>query len=294
MRPSVDRTRTASRTFKTVPKERNVEHIKPEREGSRSPVKTRPKEQPSPLPPPAPAVELETDNVAPQSNPEVPPPIQAPSKPDYVVSEGDPAFAKSMTVHFSTKSGGFVSTTPVATDYSEDTPSSTPDARILDKLEEQRKNRQNQLSVDATATTSTTEKLRNGLSAIDRAVQTSHWPAKERGTSAQTQSLEDAAVSCSAWEIYDAYGPPSTTTAGTADALAAPLSNSTSSSRPERSREHVYHHVTRVIQRMLYQNLNPEIPADFKVRIFIFSYSLADLFFSNLYLSLISSYCTVV
>jgi hypothetical protein len=281
MRPSLDRNRaSASKTFKTAPKERGVEHTTPEREGSRSPVKTRPpKEQPNPLPSPAvPPAEVEAEDVAPQVKPDAVPPTLAPSKPAYVVSEGDPAFGKASTVHFSTTHRAFVSivaTTAEAADYSEDTPSSTPDAHTLEKLEKERKNRQNLASGPADASTTSaavaTEKLRNSLSFIDRAVQTNHWPAKERGTSAQSQALQDASGSCSAWEIYDAYVTNTPATAPTAsssatgdgEAAAAPLSNI---NRQPPSPEHARHYITRVMQRMIYQNLNPDIPADFKVR----------------------------
>jgi hypothetical protein len=282
MRPTLDRNRaSASKTIKTLPKERSqhyVEHSKPEREGSRSPVKSRPKEHP----PPVIAEETETEPIALQSKADTVIEIEIPSKPSYVVSEGDDAFVKSSTVHFSTKNGCFVSATAVPAeaeaDYSEDTPSSTPDARILEHLEKERRNIQNQIP----AGTAATEKLRNNLSCIDRAVQTSHWPAKERGTCAQSQKLEDASGSCSAWEIYDAYVPPETTAlASTASSSAstegssAPLSNSHAcSSRLSPSQEHVYHYITRVMQRMLYQNQNPDIPADFKVNKPPFSFSI--------------------
>ncbi|KAL4540766.1 hypothetical protein Ndes2526B_g07598 [Nannochloris sp. 'desiccata'] len=256
------------------------ENDKPEREGSRSPVKARPKEYPSPLPPSVLGAEPETEEVAPQIKADAVFEIATPSKPSYVISEGDAAFGKSSTVHFSTKNGCFVSApAPVpaeaAEDYSEDTPSSKPDAGILEKLEKERRNRQHQISAgfDATAAapynTTATEKLRNNLSFIDRAVQTSHWPAKERGTSAQSQALEDASGSCSAWEIYDAYLPPGTIPLATprapsATGSSAPLTIDDGSTRLSPSREDVYHCITRVMQRMLYQNINPDISADFK------------------------------
>jgi len=289
MRPTLDRNRaSASKSFKTVPKERSrysVEHTKPEREGTRSPIKSRPKEHP--LPTPVIAEEPETEEAAPEIKADTVFEIETPAKPSYVVSEGDTAFGKSSTVHFSTKNGCFVSAAaPVpaeaaSADYSEDTPSSTPDARILEKLEKERRNRKTQISagvdaITATGNTAATEKLHNNLSCIDRAVQTSHWPAKERGTFAQSQTLEDASGSCSAWEIYDAYVPPGTlapasiassiATADHLDGSSAPLSsNDVCSTGLSPSREHTYHNITRVMQRMLYQNQNPDIPADFKV-----------------------------
>jgi hypothetical protein len=306
MRPSLDRNRApASRTFKTAPPKERSQHggelPKPEREGSRSPVKTRPREQPSRLPPSVAIAEERgpaSDHVDPESTADTRSSVAAPSRPDYVVSEGDPAVGKPSPVHFSTKSGSFVPTAIPTPDYSEDTPSSAADTRILEKLEKERRARHNLIStgvdtstttltMSTTATAAAAEKLRNGLSFIDRAVQTSHWPAKERGTSALSHALEEASGSCSAWEIYDAYVPPGSTTTSSASASftatagegsAALSTNNTSSiARKTPSSEHAYHYITRVMQRMLFQNLNPDIPADFKVSKYNFFWGLFNL-----------------
>lgn len=91
-------------------------------------------------------------------------------------------------------------------------------------------------------------KQNNGLSYIHRSMQTNHWPMKERNIGTESKQLKNATTSCSTWEIYDAY-----------------QSNSQGSSADkESSRVNCMLHSLKVIERMLFQNINKDILVDFK------------------------------
>lgn len=94
---------------------------------------------------------------------------------------------------------------------------------------------------------------KNGLFHIDRGLQTSHWPFKERAVSTEDRHTTTSSNSCSPWEIYDAYMMPERRI-----------------SPGERGRAQVQstnlRHTMRIFERAMFQNLNQDIISDFKVR----------------------------
>jgi hypothetical protein len=163
-----------------------------------------------------------------------------PAKPAYVVAV-EPAALERSAAHYSHRAAAYVPLSDLKGEGEED--DATQIARRAAKAAETREER--------VGGGSGTEplRLRNGLTFVDRGSQTGHWPAKERGTVPEQSAVEDAGGSCSAWEIHDAYAQQG-------------CEGGSEAAPPERT----YNHVIRAVQRMLFQNLNPDLAADLKVR----------------------------
>ena len=206
---------------------------------------------PAPEPPPQQQQEIVTaEQTSSSSAPPPPTPPAAavvPEKPAYILSV-DAAAAQESAVHFSVKTGSFVPV--VGCGFSEEEPpSTTPDPHLEKSSARDTKS----------AAQGEEKKLRNGLSFINRGVQTNHWPSKDRETSSQLRSCADASGSCSAWEIYDAH----------LAAEGAPAPGAIADEKKKSPEHNEHHHVTTVMQRIIHQNLNPELAADFKVRKYV-------------------------
>lgn len=260
MKPSADKSRPSASPAKKViktPTELRKSRVEPTTRVDRG---TKPAPRPAPAQEPQPEPPSEPKEVDSQQI-DIPILPSEPSKPTYVLPE-DPGVAQRSAVHFSAAAGSYVSVAaPLA--CPEDTPSSsTSETRVSGR---------NRTAEESAATEREQSlpggrKLRNKLSFTDRAAQTQHWPSKDRETSPQQSQVEDATGSCSAWEIRDAYVTAAT---GPGSGTAATPASTALSTRTEERRQHSAqraHYVTVVAQRMLFQNLNPEIATDFKVR----------------------------
>ena len=187
-------------------------------------------------------------------------------KPAYVLPE-DPGAVQRSVVHFSAAAGTYISlAAPLA--CPKETASSSSEPRIPGRNRPGAAEENTGSLGEGDQSLPVGRKLRNKLSFIDRAAQTQHWPSKERDALTQQLHVEHAAGSCSSWEIRDAY-----VAAAAAGAGSSATSDSTSGQRALQSSKQIdspsrrAHYITSVVQRMLFQNLHPDIATDFKVSV---------------------------